>query len=519
MKAQVSAPAKALAPFTAAREQFEQIVGDLESDRMFSMTHGDVEEHLRVEGFELLRRLFQGHLDARGPGEAGEAVVGADGVARTHRRQGERQLMTIFGEVTVRRLRYGGREMDCLIPLDAGLNLPVEHHSHGVRRRVAVEAARGSFDDAVAAVCDATAATVGKRQAEGLTAAAVVDFDAFYTTRAVDETAATGSVMVLSADGKGVVMRPEDLRPATRAAARGRRHKLKRRLCRGEKRSTKRMATVATVFTTAPFVRRPVDIIHALGGTDAGPRRPKPEHKRVWASLAKSADEVIHEAFEEAERRDPRHTKRWVALVDGNKHQIRVLRREAAVRGIDLTIVLDIIHVIEYLWKAAHVFFAEGDPAAEAWVTERLLIILHGRPSAVAGGIRRSATRRHLKPEDRAAVDDCADYLVTYKRFMDYKAYLADGLPIATGVIEGACRHLVNDRMDITGARWGLDGAEAVLRLRALKSSGDLDDYWSFHLDREHERRHRSRFKGGAIPAVIPFPSPQPLPAPLKKTA
>jgi len=506
MKAQDAVPAN---PFASAREQFERIIRDLESETAFAMTHGDLEEQLRTEGFELLRRLFQGHLDARRPGEVAETVVGADGAARTHRREGERQLMTIFGAVTVGRMRYGGRGIDSVIPLDAALNLPVEQHSHGVRRRVALEAARGSFDDAVSAVRTTTGATVGKRQAEALTAAAAVDFDAFYAARSADESAATGSILVISTDGKGVVMRPEGLRPATRAAARARRHKLKRRLSKGEKRDAKRMATVAAVYTIDPFVRRPTDIVQSLAGTDPGPARPRPEHKRVWASLAKSAEDVIVEAFDEAERRDPRRTRRWVALVDGNKHQIRILRREAAARGIALTIVLDIIHVIEYLWKAAHVFFAEGDSATEDWVTERLRIILHGRPGAMAGGMRRSATRRGLDATDRAPVDDCADYLVDYKDLMHYDAYLTDGLPIASGVIEGTCRHLVNDRMDITGARWGLDGAEAVLRLRALKSSGDLDAYWTFHLDREHERNHRSRFQGGVIPALLHLPTPQ----------
>lgn len=493
-------------PFASAREQFEQIIRSLESEPSFSMTHGEVEEQLQVEGFELLRRMFQGHLDARGPGEVSEPVVGCDGETRTHRREGERQLMTIFGAVTVRRMRYGGRGLDSLIPMDATLNLPVEQHSHGVRRRIAAEATRGSFDDAVAAVRGSSATTVGKRQAEGLTARAAVDFDAFYATRAVDEHASPGSVLVISSDGKGVVMRSQDLRPATRKAARARRHKLKRRLSKGEKRSAKRMATVAAVYTTAPFERRPTDIVHALAGNDTAARRPKPEHKRVWASLAKSADEVIVEAFEEAERRDPHYAKRWVALVDGNKHQIRVLRREAAQRGIELTIVLDIIHVIEYLWKAAHAFFAEGDPAAEKWVTERLLIVLHGRASAVAGGIRRSATRRGLTAEQRAPVDTCADYLLNNKELMHYKDYLTDGLPIATGVIEGTCRHLVKDRMDITGARWGLNGAEAVLRLRALKASGDLDAYWRFHFDRELSRNHTARYQGSVLPATIPFP-------------
>src|SRR3972149_5761134 len=153
MKAQDAVPAN---PFASAREQFDRIVRDLESETTFAMTHGDLEEHLRTEGFELLRRLFQGHLDARRPGEVAETVVGADGAARTHRRGGEGR---------------GGRGRHGVTPPDPALTLPVEQHSHGVRRRVALEATRGSFDDAVDAVRTTTAATVGKRQAGARTAA------------------------------------------------------------------------------------------------------------------------------------------------------------------------------------------------------------------------------------------------------------------------------------------------------------------------------------------------------------
>jgi hypothetical protein len=268
-------------PVASAREQFERIVRDLESETALGMTHGDLVEQFRTQGFESLRRLFQGHLDARGSGEVVETVVGAEGAARTHQRESERQLITIFGEVTVGRMRYGGRGIDSVIPLDGVLNLPVEQHSHGVRRRVALEPTPGSFDDAVCPVRTTTGATVGKRQTEALTAAAAVDFDAFYAAESADESGATESVLVISTDGKGVVMRPEGLRPATREAARVRRHKLERGLSKGEKHDAKRMTSVAGVCTFPPFVRRPSDIVHALAGTDPGPVRPRPEHKRV----------------------------------------------------------------------------------------------------------------------------------------------------------------------------------------------------------------------------------------------
>jgi hypothetical protein len=107
-------------------------------------------------------------------------------------------------------------------------------------------------------------------------------------------------------------------------------------------------------------------------------------------------------------------------------------------------------------------------------------------------------------------VEAAATYLVNHTRELHYDRALADGLPIATGVIEGACRYLVQDRMGRTGARWSLKGAEAVLRLRALRASGDFDDYWQFHIAKEYDRNHKSRYADGEVPNPLPAPQGRP---------
>jgi hypothetical protein len=193
--------------------------------------------------------------------------------------------------------------------------------------------------------------------------------------------------------------------------------------------------------------------------------------------------------------------------VDGNEPQLAILERLAQKHHVQLTIVLDIIHVVEYLWKAGHALEAEGTAELEQWVLQRLLRILEGRASHVAAGMRRSATKRQLPKAQREPVDICANYLLKYQQYLAYDQYLAAGLPIGSGVIEGACRHLVKDRLGITGARWGLAGAEAVLRLRALRSSHDFEEYWRFHEACEYDRNHRARYADGAVPAMQ---SPQP---------
>ena len=214
---------------------------------------------------------------------------------------------------------------------------------------------------------------------------------------------------------------------------------------------------------------------------------------------------MIEEAFREAERIDPEHQLHWVVPVDGNRDQLRLVRKVARRHGVQVTIVLDVMHVLEYLWKAAYCFHAEGTREAEAWVAERLRALLSGHdPSQVAAGIRRSATRQGLSSAERKPADACARYLINNRKLLDYAKALRRGYPIATGVVEGACRYLVKDRMDRTGARWSLQGAEAVLRLRALHSSGDFGEYWRFHLSQEHERNHRARYAQGAIPDPLP---------------
>jgi hypothetical protein len=145
--------------------------------------------------------------------------------------------------------------------------------------------------------------------------------------------------------------------------------------------------------------------------------------------------------------------------------------------------------------QAEELAYHRTSQQAEAWVSKRLLLILEGKSSSVAAGMRRSATYRQLSQSQRQPVDNCARYLLNNRQYLQYNDYLKAGLPIATGVIEGACRHLIKDRMDITGARWSLAGAEAVLRLRSLYISGDWDEYWRFHLELEHQRHHKALYK------------------------
>lgn len=468
------------------------------------MKHSDLERQLDGMGRELMRKLLQAHLDLRQPGKAIERVRDAAGTTLTPTPEHTRSLESIFGTVEVTRTGYHAQDKPSLHPLDGALNLPPEKYSLEVRRRVAIEAAKGAFDEGVKTLEEFTSAHVPKRQFEELVTRAAQDFEAFYADRQTRARAdpRTGPILVLTVDGKGVVMQPEDLREATQRAAAKRAKNFTARLGRGRRLHAKRMASVAAVYSVACFVRTPEEILPLSEEPREKATRPQPEHKRVWASLANSPVEVITAMFDEAMHRDPKRKKQWVALVDGNRTQIDYLHQLADERKLDLLIVVDFIHVAQYVWQASLALFPDNQVEQDHWVRAHLLEVLRGKASWVAAGIRRSATLRAMATAERQAVDDCADYLLHYSPYLRYDAALVVGMPIATGVIEGACRHLIEDRMNLTGARWSLSGAEAVLRLRALRSSDDFDAYWNFHEEQEYKRNHASHYADHHVPNV-----------------
>jgi hypothetical protein len=486
--------------FEQSRAVFETLIGYFAGAEAAGLTHAELETRLKTDGFDVLRQVLQDHFDLRAAREEkAEAPVGSDGRPRPYvEADHTRPLVTIFGEVTVTRLAYRAKGAANLYPADAAANLPREVHSHGLRELAALEAAKGSFQDAVDAIARSSGAAVTKRQVEDLSRAAAVDFEAYCDTHR-GQVAGNGEVVVISSDGKGIVMRPEALRAATAAAAARSENKLKGRLSKGEKANRKRMAEVGAVYTITPVQRTAQDVM-AHRGDRPQKEAPRATNKWLTASVVHDAATVIAGVFDEAERRDPDRTHPWVALVDGNNHQIDRIRAEAKARSVQVSILVDWVHVLEYIWASAWSFFDEGDSAAEDWVHDKAINVLNGRASIVAAAIRRKATTMGLDDNTRKNADTCADYLIAKAPYLDYPTALARGWPIATGIIEGAVRHVVRDRMDVTGARWGLQGAEAVLKLRALRANDCWDDYWSFHLAREQKRVHGASYLSGVLP-------------------
>ncbi len=273
--------------------------------------------------------------------------------------------------MVVTRLGYSTKQLgvSALYSKDGKLNQAVDQYSDGVRRLVAVEAAKVSFTETSTTIRETTGAQVGKRQCEELTVKVAQDFADFYAQRQLEGGESSQDLLVLTTDGKGIVMHQQDLREATAKAAQSAKGS-KTRLSPGEKRQRKRMATVASVYSTPRFEREAEDII---GDHTEPTERPAMINKRVWASVRQDAQTVITSAFEEASHRDPEHLREWVVLVDGEERQLDYIKAAARQFNVEVTIVLDFIHVLEYLWKAGFCFLSPGSDAAETWVKERAI--------------------------------------------------------------------------------------------------------------------------------------------------
>jgi hypothetical protein len=491
--------------FAPAQFAFRQLHTWLTTDEANRLGEADIEEQVHSRGREVLRLLLQAHLAQRGTGEVGPALrvlpkgndndsaspdgpappaTPATAVHHGEKRLHERTLRTTLGKVTVARTAYAAAGQASVHPLDEQLQLPQRSFSYPLQERLVRHAVQGPFDEGVSDVAHDTGVRLSKRSAEQVVREAAVDFRAFYPQHPVTDLEQSGPIVVTGIDCKGVPMlKPEQ---TLRKPRRG----------KGDKKHKKRMATVATVRTQQPRVRTPEEVVESLFRTTPKEKQPRTrrrapvpkEHKRVWANLLQSKDEVIAEVVQEVRRVDPSGGKTHVALCDGERAlQKRILPAlQAVVPGVLL--ILDLMHVVEKLWRAAHCFHAEGSAEATAWVRKQTSRVLRGEVSQVIKGLRQSATKRGLKGEKRAAVERIAKYLRRNRKYMRYDEYLRQGLPIASGCVEGACKNLIKDRLERSGMRWSLPGAEAMIQLRSLYLSGDLDDYWDFHLEQEHRR-------------------------------
>jgi hypothetical protein len=322
-----------------------------------------------------------------------------------------------------------------------------------------------------------------------------LEVEAFREARPIPPSAEEGEIFVESADGKGV--------PIRRPADAPRIHDHKKR--KGPKKDRKKMAIVGAAYTIDRHVRTPEELVNALFRKPGEPRckreRPSPCHKQVWASLThESEDEdaareglvtIMGWLAEQQQVRNPGSLKPTVCVMDGQPSLWEA--RDLLQPKISVVEILDLLHVTPRLWDAAHLFYPAQSDEAEAFVRERTLRILRGEVNYVVGGLKQIATKRGLGGKKLKDLKTIYGYFESNRERMRYDEYLAAGYPIASGVIEGACRHYVKDRMERAGMSWIKAGAQAMLDLRATYLNGDWEEFQTFRNDRETNRLYPYR--------------------------
>lgn len=486
--------------FSPSLARFEQLITRLCAEDMTGCTAQELEDFITARGRDVEQRLFQDQIDARARHEVRlPQVVGADEVVRRRAEPDHTRLVaTTVGRVEVPRIAYRAPGAPSLHPADAQLALPEQIYSYPLRRQVVGATATGSTRDTAQTLLRTTGQQIGTRQLMEITEQAARDVRDFYQqpVNACVDPASIGDTLVLSIDATGVNVIEADLRERTRSDRPTGRRPPSAQLARRDRRGRSRMAVVTAIYDATPAPRTAADILPRDTG-ERTHRRPGPKatNRRVNASLEYSTTPMIVDLFDQALQRDPERRRRWVVVVDGANHQLDQIRAEAEKRGVHIDIVIDFIHVLEYLWGAA----ADLHPthhARAAFVQTCARALLEGHTEQVITDLRtlrdaRGGTGQAAVP----GLDRAIAYLTAKAPYLNYQVALALGWPIASGVIEGACRHLVKDRLDIAGARWSLAGAEAVLLLRAVIVNGDFDAYWRFHTDQEYQRNHASHYK------------------------
>lgn len=440
------------------------------------------------------KRVVDQFLIAQGDGDLGETVARSDdssddttsepGTLYRSSEAAARLLRTVFGEHEFSAWVYReGEDRRCAIvrrPIDEQLGISPDRYSPLLQEYTMLFCCEQAFHGAVDAFERVFRHRLSADTLEKISQRMGAAADEFLQKRAAPPKSEEGSILVLTADGKGVPLVKSDaqrLRAFEEKAVRP---------------GNRRMSTVCSVYSVDPHYRTAEDVVAGLfrdDKPDSEPAsdRPVPQHKRLMAKLPGMVedlgDEIIRgsilalswAAWEVQQRR--KKNQLLVRLMDG-QHSLWS-DADACLSDVDsgnVIDILDIVHVAGYVGKAAKVL-CHGKAAQDLFIRDRLLRILKGEVPAVIRGLRRMATFQKLSKEKRAAVESACGYFAAHAHRMKYDEYLAAGLPIATGVIEGACRHVVKDRLERSGMRWSTSGAQAMLHLRCLKASDAWDDF------------------------------------------
>lgn len=471
-----------------ARRAFEQLLEFVQAaekqDLRVDLFEREALVMLLQVGFELLE-----HYIARcGDGDRGETVEADDG--RTLRRLEElhdRRYVSIFGEHSFPRYVYAQREGRKIerMPVDEQLGLPEGEFSYVLQDWLQRFTLKESFDEAGDSLHTLLGLRPSNRSAEHMNQHLAEHAEEFRTAQGPPDRQQEAELLVYANDCKGVPMR----RPIEQRVRRGPRRG------KGEKANQKQMACVGAAYSVDRYIRTADDILNEVFRKQRAADRPRPRNKRLWAEMTRAGEGeplngktcVFVQQALDLLARDPAQIKTVICLMDGEK-ALRAEQHEWLPRAIG---VLDLWHVMERLWAVAYCFHAEQSPAAECFVEDRLRALLEGKVGYVIGHFRRLLQQPKLSAEKRRTIRSAITYFDNNRAYMKYDEYLAAGYPIGSGMAEGACRHVVKDRMELTGMRWTLRGAQSMLHLRAIYLNGDWADYLDSYIQTEQSRLYR----------------------------
>lgn len=472
--------------FYKVAQVFSQMLTKVEHAAAQGAPVHEVEESVFGELLEMGRQTVGAFIERQREDVPRPKTIEHDGkTLRRLRKQRPRAYMSAFGPTPFRRDVYAARETQRqeVVPLDAKLGMPEGNTSYLLQRWSGTKCAKESYKESRASLQEILGFAPSVNYLEDMVARAGEHTDAHFDEQPPVDPETEGELLVVTSDCKGVPMRkadaPQSKRDEETPAAK------RKRLKKGEKNGQKRMACVGGVYSVARFRRTADDVLDEILRKQKQSQRPQPQNKRLRAQLTRDVDgqeingkDVIFDWLaKEVEQRDPHEGRTVVAIMDGET-KLRDLQELTIPRAIGI---LDIWHVTEYLWKLAHLFHSEGSDEAEAFVETYLRKLLEGKVRRAIGGIRQMVTKGGLSKHKRQKARQYLNYFAARCDYMKYDEYLAAGYPIGTGVVEGACRHLVKDRMEQTGMRWRIAGAQAVLSLRAIYLNDDWD---TFHADR-----------------------------------
>lgn len=464
---------------TEVRAQFESLLAETREVEARGMTMDRMERQVFRRVLDLGREVLRLFVAHRAQATRTPATVTPAGVRLGYHSERERTYGSLFGAVPIARSYFYERGQGGAAPLDALLSLPAGKWSDLVREWTEELAVGRAYHPAAAVLARFVGVELSTRELAAALATDARVVPAFYAQQPPPSPQTEGALMVLQADGKGVPI----LRPAVTATV---------RLGKGEKLGGKKEAILTGLYTIAPAVRTPEAVVASLfkqpsADPPATPApRTGPQHKRLYATLTgKTA--ALAEVAAQVSRRDGPHISTHIALTDG----CLALQQRVRAQFPQFTLVLDCIHMVEYLWKAANALLGEAHPQRTPWVRARALQVLSGAGATVSAELVQLAQAAKRRRATRV-LQQVAAYLDRNLPYMHYDQYLAQGWPIATGVIEGACRHLVKDRCELSGMRWTMDGAESLLALRCVHENGDWDAFHTFRRRQRHQQLYHT---------------------------